>query len=61
MDRRHHTGRILRLAGILAGPAAVRAASLARATVSTVVPVLLPLDQWCVPVFPGLIPLSWYW
>jgi len=45
MNPSRHTGRILRLSGILAGLAAVRAASLARATVTTLLPVLLPLDQ----------------
>ena len=60
MNRSRSTSRILRLAGVLAGLAAVRAASLARATVTTVVPVLLPLDQGAPPVLPGRIPLSWY-
>lgn len=63
MNRSRHTGRILRLAGILAGLAAVRAGSLARATVTTVLPVLpvlLPLDHGAPPVFPGRIPLSRY-
>jgi len=60
MNRSRPTSRILRLAGIVAGLAAVRAASLARATVTTVLPVLLPLDQGAPPVLPGRIPLSWY-
>ena len=60
MNHSCHTGRILRLTGILTGLAAVRAVSLARATVTTVLPVLLPLDQGAPPVFPGRIPLSWY-
>jgi hypothetical protein len=60
MNRSRSTGRILRLAGVLAGLAAVRAVSLARATATTVLPVLLPLDQGAPPVFPGRIPLSWY-
>ncbi len=60
MNRSRYTGRILRLAGIRAGLTAVRAASLARATVTTILPVLLPLDQGAPPVLPGRIPLSWY-
>jgi len=60
MNQSRHTGRIVHLTGILAGLAAVRAASLTRATVTTVLPVLLPLDQWAPPVLPGRIPLSWY-
>jgi hypothetical protein len=60
MNRSRPTGRILRITGILAGLAAVRAVSLARTTVTTVLPVLLPLDQGAPPVFPGRIPLSWY-
>lgn len=60
MNRSRPTSRILRLAGVLAGLAAVRTVSLARATATTVLPVLLPLDQGEPPVFPGRIPLSWY-
>jgi hypothetical protein len=60
MNRSRHTSRILRLAGTLAGIAAVRAVSLARATVTAVLPVLLPLDQGAPPILPGRIPLSWY-
>jgi hypothetical protein len=60
MNHSHHTGRILRLAGIWAGPAAARAASLARTVVTTVPPVLLPLDQGAPPVLPVRILLSWY-
>ena len=60
MNRSRSTSRILRLAGVLAGLAAVRAVSLARATATTVLPVLLPLDQGAPPVFPGRILLSWY-
>jgi hypothetical protein len=60
MNHSRPTSRILRLAGILAGVAAVRAAGLTRATVTTVLPVLLPLDRGAPPVFPGRIPLSWY-
>ena len=60
MNRSRYTGRILRLAGIRTGLTAVRAASLARATVTTILPVLLPLDQGAPPVLPGRIPLSWY-
>jgi hypothetical protein len=55
-----HTGRILRLASILTGLAAVRAVSLARAAVTTTLPVLLPLDQGAPPILPGRIPLPWY-
>ena len=60
MNRSHPTNRILRLTGILAGLAAVRAVSLARATVTTTLPVLLPLDHGTPPFLPGRIPLSWY-
>jgi hypothetical protein len=60
MNHSRHTGRILRLTGILAGLAAIRAVSLARATVTTVLPVLLPLDHGASPFLPGRIPLSWY-
>lgn len=60
MNRSRHTGPIRRLAGILTGLAAVRAVSLARTTVTTVLPVLLPLDQGAPPVLPGRIPLSRY-
>ena len=61
MNPNSHTGRILRLASILTGLAAVRAVSLARATVTTVLPVLLPLDQGAPPILPGPSPLSWHW
>jgi hypothetical protein len=60
MDPSPHAGRILRLASILTGLAAVRAVSLARAAVTTTLPVLLPLDQGAPPVLPGRIPLSKY-
>jgi hypothetical protein len=60
MNDSRPTGRILRLTGLLAGLAAVRAVSLARAAVTTTLPVLLPLDQGAPPIFPGGIPLSWY-
>jgi len=60
MNHSRPASRILRLAGIVAGVAAVRAAGLTRATVTTVLPVLLPLDQGAPPVLPGRIPLSWY-
>jgi len=51
MNRSLRTGRILRLAGILAGLAVACAVSLARATVTT--PVLLPFDQGAPWVLPG--------
>jgi hypothetical protein len=60
MNDSRPTGRILRLTGLLAGLAAVRAVSLARAAVTTTLPVLLPLDQGAPPILPGGIPLSWY-
>jgi len=60
MNRSRPTNRILRLTGIVAQLAAIRAASLARATVTTVLPILLPLDQGASPALPGRIPLSWY-
>jgi hypothetical protein len=55
MNRSRHTGRILRLTGILAALAAVRAVGLAHATVTE--PVLRRLDQGAPPVLPGGIRL----
>ena len=60
MNRSRATNGILRLTAILTGLAAVRSVSLARATVTTVLPVLLPLDHGAPPFLPGRIPLSWY-
>jgi hypothetical protein len=56
MNRSRHASRILRLADILAGLAAVRAIGLARATVTD--PGLLPLDQGAPRVLPVPIRLS---
>ena len=58
MNRSRHTSRILRLAATVAGLAAVRAVSLVRATVTAILPVLLPLDQGAPRVLPGRIRLS---
>lgn len=56
MNCSRYASHILRLAGILAWLAAVRAIGLARAAVTD--PVLLPLDQGAPPVLPGCIRLS---
>jgi hypothetical protein len=56
MNRSRHTGRMLRLTGILAGLAAGCAICLACAIVAD--PVLAPLDQGAPPILPGPIRLS---
>ena len=56
MNRSCYAGRILRLVGILAVVAAVRAIGIPRATITD--PVLRPLDQGAPPVLPARIRLS---
>jgi hypothetical protein len=45
---------------VLRGLAAIRAVSLARPAVTTVLPAVRPLDQGAPPVFPGHTPLLWH-
>jgi hypothetical protein len=61
INRSCHTGRILRLAGLVAGRAAVRAVRLGRPAVTTVLPAVRPLDQGAPPASPSPPAVSCSW